>query len=143
MSKTIDPQLVAFLLCDQVIQDVRTNKKSFVGVFDAIWADKVPFVRQELYVAVVLTGCHGEQRIILEIAFDDKDGEKSVMKLQGRLNSKDPLGMVDLIFELRQFTFPNYGKYTLRLISGDSGKTIGYRPFRIMSSDDMVKQGGK
>jgi len=131
MPKSIDPKLVAFLLCDQVIQDVRTNKKSFVGVFDAILAEGIPVARPELYVAVVLTECRGEQNIILEISYNDEAEEKSIMKLEAKLNSQDPLGMVDLIFELRKLVFPHYGKYTLRLISGDSGNTIGYRPFRI------------
>jgi hypothetical protein len=143
MSISVDPQLVAFLLCDQVIQDVRSNKKTFVGVFDEIWAKNVPVVRPETYVAVVLTGCHGEQGIYLEIVHDGQDGEKSILKIQGRLNSKDPLEMVDLVFELRQLVFPNYGKYTLRLISEVSGNAIGYRPFRVRQSPDIVAGANK
>jgi hypothetical protein len=141
MVKSIDPQLVAFLICDQVIQDARSGKKSFISVFDVIWANKVPCVHPQLAIVAVLTGCHGEQNINLEITFDDKDGEKDILKINGLLKSEDPLGMVDLIFELRNIKFENYGKYTLRLIAGDSGKTIGYRPLRIMPMDAM--KGGK
>jgi len=139
MSKATDPKLVALLICDQVIQDARSGKKSFIGVFDNINAASVPCVRQELAIALVLTGCRGSQNIILEIVFDAPDGERKIIEIDGNLQSNDPLGMVDLIFELKGFALPNFGKYTIRIVLGDSREVIASRPFMVRE----VNAGGK
>jgi hypothetical protein len=136
MPKATDPKVVAFLVCDQVIQDIRTGKKSYIGVFDNIFAPKVPCVHPQLNVVVILTGCRGKQNITLEMVFDAPEGENKIMELEGALQSEDPLAMHDLIFELRSFPFVQFGKYTLRVVSGDSKEIISYRHFRV------AKQGG-
>ena len=131
MTTATDPTVIAFLVCDQVIQDGFTGKKSFIGVFDNMSAPSVPCICPELNVVVVLTGCRGTKKIILEMVVDTPTGEKVVLGLEGNLQSDDPLKMVDLIFKLRQFPFTDFGKYTLRGKAGDSKNVISHRPFRV------------
>jgi hypothetical protein len=131
MMNATDPQVIAVLVCDQVIQDAYTGKKSFIGVFDNMMAPNVPCICPELNVVVVLTGCRGTKKIILEMVVDTDAGEKIVMGLEGNLQSDDPLKMVDLIFKLRQFPITDFGKYTLRVSAGDSKNVISHRPFRV------------
>lgn len=131
MTKATDPKLISFLVCDQVIQDTRTGKKSYVGVFDNINTPSVPCLHPELYVAIVLTNFRGKQNIILEMVFDASDGEKNILKLEGNFQSNDPLQMVDIVFDLKNLIFKGSGKYTLRIVSGDSGEIIASRPFTV------------
>jgi len=136
MPKSVDPQLIAFLVCEKVLHDVRTNNKSFIGVFNNVMTPAVPFAHPEFYVAIVLTGCHGEQKISLELLYDDNDGQKSLVKLEGMLKSQDPLEVVELIFDLRNLNFEKFGKYTFRLISGDTN-VIAYRYLRVTKMNLM------
>ena len=136
MSSTLpSPRLVALLLCNTVIEDIRTRNKSFIGCFNAITVSKVPFRMPLLSLVVALTECRGEQEVLVTICCDD--GNEKVEKpfeLNATLQSDNPLGVVELIFELHGFPINKIGKYTIRVTSKDKSQTIGYRDFQVINS---------
>jgi hypothetical protein len=133
------PHLVAVVLCDQVIEDIRTRKKTYVGVFSNIQAQKFPAQHPEMSIAVTLTECRGKQEMILQILLNEDQGEKEILKIEGIIQSDDPLAMIDLIFQLRGIPIPKAGKYTIKLSSKDTKEVIGYRHFQVAQ---LQKKGG-
>lgn len=132
MAQVPAPRLVALLLCNSVIEDIRTRNKSYIGVFNTIAVEKVPFQMPLLTIVVILTECRGTQEFVVEISYDSDEGqEKKPLQLVGRLDSVDPLGMVELVFELRGFPIEKMGRYTIRVTSKDTGIVIGYRYFQV------------
>src|SRR4051812_28041201 len=53
------PEVLAMILCDLVITDVETNKKSLIGLFDQVETATLPCVVHELHVYLSLTDGHG------------------------------------------------------------------------------------
>jgi len=61
------PKANAMLICDSVITDKGTNKKSLIGVFEHINAFKFPCVHHSLAVYIKLTDARGKYRFRLEL----------------------------------------------------------------------------
>ena len=55
----------ALLVCDMVIEDKTTNKKSLVGLFTHIWAMAFPFAPHKMGVYFSLTDAEGTYEILL------------------------------------------------------------------------------
>ncbi len=60
MAKPPVPVLKAFLVCDQVIQDAQTGKKSLIGVFHELKASRFPAMHPALWIYANLTDAHGQ-----------------------------------------------------------------------------------
>lgn len=125
------PVCQSIIVCEQVIEDKRTNNKSFVSVFNQLCASSVPFRRDRMVIVASLTECMGTQKFVLEITKDTEDGEAVVMQLEGGFRSKDPLATLDFVFELMGIPFESFGKYTVRLKSLPEETILGQRHFMV------------
>lgn len=67
------PSLSALLVCDQVIEDKATNKKSIIGAFTHIWAQSFPCSHQKMGVYFCVTDAEGSYDITLRLANADSD----------------------------------------------------------------------
>ena len=63
----------AFLICEKVITEVGTKKKTLVGVFDIITAPRFPCMHNELWVYVNIGDILAEQKIKLELIYMDEN----------------------------------------------------------------------
>ena len=118
MSKArhVQPQCLALVLCDSVIEDARTRNKSLINMFNGLLTPQVP-VRQERLVAfAAFTGGRGSVPIALRLCFD-KEYERDLLRLPAEVEfPRDlPHAVVDLVFEIRGFVFPSYGNYTFEV----------------------------
>src|SRR4029453_3272240 len=52
------PEVLAMILCDQVITDVDSNKKSLIGLFDQVETVSLPCVIHKLHVYLSRTDGH-------------------------------------------------------------------------------------
>jgi len=59
MSEIIKPSVQAFLVCDQVIEDSVTKKKSLIGLFTHLQAMSFPFQHQQMGLYFCLTDAEG------------------------------------------------------------------------------------
>ena len=55
----LEPELLAFLLCDDVIHDSVTGKRSIIGTFSTVYLEKVPGVYHRFAMYVALTEGRG------------------------------------------------------------------------------------
>ena len=116
------PQVLALIVCDEVIDDRITNKKSLIGLFNNISAHGFPTVHPKIVVYLALTG-HGKVPVRLELVrADDITEEKGpIMRLDSEIAFNDPNAVVDMVFILNGVPFPRPGL----TISGCSRATTG------------------
>lgn len=115
-ARHVQPQCLALVLCDTVIEDARTRNKTLVNMFNGLLTPTVP-VRQDRMVAfVALTGGRGTVPMALRLCFD-KEYERDLLRLPAQVEfpREVPHAVVDLVFEIRGFMFPHFGNYTFEV----------------------------
>ena len=122
------PTVSVFLLCDQVIAETGTNKKSLIGMFDRLFVQQLPALHlQPVWVFAKLTDASGEYTFRVEIVKLESD------KFIGRMVTpksmiKDRLKPVDIVLRLPPFPLSELGTYEFQLFANDVwiGRTLLY-----------------
>jgi len=112
------PYPLAILLCDTIIVDERSKKKTLVGIFDVIYAKEFPAKHRPLSVYVRLTDAEGEYQFRIDYVQVKTD------KLLGRgnippISITDRLKTHELIMEFPPIDIPEPGEYEFRLWAND------------------------
>lgn len=108
------PQVNALLLCDQVIVDKFTGKKTLVGIFENINARKFPIHHPSIHVYANLTDAKGTYKI--KVAIDDlSTGTEVGEAVIPELTLNDRLQTNEIIMNLQGLRFEHEGKYALNL----------------------------
>ena len=93
------PTLVSLLVCDQVIDDRLSGKKSAIGLFNTIVVPSVPARLHQLAVMATLTEISGRTPLQLRLMRDEDNS--ILMQSSGHVDAPNPLAMVDLVFALQ------------------------------------------
>ena len=101
------PKSLGILICDSVIDDRETGKKTLVGIFNTIGVIKLPCVHPELHVFVSLTDGYGAYKAKLSCV--NLDSGDKVFEIQGDIKFEDPNTIVDLNFALKGLVFHQLG----------------------------------
>ena len=121
------PSANATLICDSVITEAGTNKKSLIGVFENINALAFPLVHPSLCVYVKLTEARGTYRFRLELA-DLETGTTILSKeIPGPVAIDNPLGTHEMVFNLRNLRFEHPGTYEFRICA--NGRVFAQKAF--------------
>lgn len=112
------PQVLAMIICDTVIDDRISNKKSLVGLFDAIATTHLPCSINELHVYVALTEGYGQLKIRLRCvkAADNQE----LFNTEQELQFPDPLSVVELNMGFCGCEFPEAGEFRFQLFAQDT-----------------------
>ncbi|MEW6250467.1 MAG: hypothetical protein AB1716_07455 [Planctomycetota bacterium] len=121
------PTLVSLLLCDQVIDDKLSNKKSAIGIFNTILVAKVPTVIHQMAILASLTEIAGRVDVELRLVRDADDAV--LFSGRGAVEAPDPLAVVDLLFAMQGLEIPEPGQYSFELLGG--GELLGRRRFQV------------
>ena len=108
MRKTA-PEVLVMIICDIVIEDVESGKKSLIGLFDHVNTPRLPSVINELNVFVSLTDGRGNPSA--EIRCIHSATEEELFRTEGAIEFPDPLSVVDLHFRFQGCEFPEEGEY--------------------------------
>ncbi len=133
----IKPSKEAMLVCDSIITEVGTNKKSLIGIFEDIASNKFPFRHESLSVYIKFTGAMGEYVFRLELVelhTNESVGQGTV----GPLNISDKLGSYELVFNLKGIVFKNAGKYEFRIYAND--EIFGVKSFNVVDRPTPTPQ---
>lgn len=122
------PHLVSLLVCDQVIDDRISNKKSAVGIFNTIMVPKMPTVLHHVAVLASLTDIAGRSQVELRL-IHDADNE-ILFSGRGEVDAPNPLAVVDLLFGMQGIRIQRPGQYAFELLSG--GELLGRRRFQVL-----------
>lgn len=129
------PSLVSLLVCDAVIDDKLTNKKSAIGIFNTIVVPQVPAAIHQLAILASLTEISGKQSLQLRLV---RDSDNNVLfQGEGAVEAPNPLTVVDLLFTMQGVRVPDVGPYAFELLANEA--LLGRRRFVVMK---RTQEGG-
>lgn len=122
------PSLVSLLICDQVIDDRLTNKKSAIGLFNSVLVGAVPTRLHQMAVMATLTEISGRTPMRLRLMRDEDNAV--LMETRGHVDAPNPLAMVDLVFAMQGIPIARAGQYAFELLS--DVELLGRRRFHVV-----------
>lgn len=125
----IKPEVKAFLLCDFVIQEAGTNKKSLIGIFEQVNTPRFPFRHGRMSVYANLADAHGQYDLTLRLV-RLRDGKVLIEAKGLRIQVADPLQMAEVGMNLEGIVFEEPGKYEFALYAND--QFVQSKPFRVV-----------
>lgn len=131
------PKLIplSMIICDTVIEDRKTGKKTLVGLFNKINARNVPVTITSFNVYIALTEGNGIYESKLKCLKD----EKHVLEIEGPVDFHSPRQIVEMNYTLRNIVFPEYGEYRIELLCNDT--LVISRKFNISPITNQKKEG--
>jgi len=124
------PTCLAIILCDAVIEDKATNKKSLIGIFNTIGSPKFPVVHHSASFLVTLTDGRGRTPLVVRMV--KLDNEREVLSLRSEVRFDDPVSVVDLVLRMQGLPIPEPGTYVIEVLF--EGVPIGSRRFRAVKT---------
>ncbi|MFH1837806.1 MAG: hypothetical protein ABH862_06830 [Candidatus Omnitrophota bacterium] len=120
MKNSVRPIVNAMLICDKVITEADTNKKSLIGIFGNINAFKFPCIHNFLSVYIKFTDAIGEYNFHLELIDLENNSVVGRSDIPKEIAVTDPLATHDLVFNLSALKFMHPGKYEFRIFANDA-----------------------
>jgi hypothetical protein len=131
------PVVKAFLVCDQVIHDATTNKKSLIGLFHDVASTRFPAVHPALWLYANLADAHGRYQFEFRLL----DASRNVLlgsgAPPGSVEIPDPLRPTELSAQLRNVAFPAPGVYEFQLLG--NGELLATKSIRVVAVDARGK----
>ena len=134
--KVLLPVVKAFLICDQVIHDAQTGKKTLVGVFHELRADRFPAVHPVLWIYANLTDARGKYAFEIRLV----DVERNNVLGKGtppEITIPGPLQTTELSAQLRNVALPGPGTYEFQLLT--NGELVATKAVRVGPVDPSVE----
>ncbi|MCB9799774.1 MAG: hypothetical protein H6757_03320 [Candidatus Omnitrophica bacterium] len=135
------PKTNAMLVCDYVITEQGTNKKSLIGVFENISAGKFPCTHPSLSVYIKLTEGNGVYRFRLELVELKSDRIIGKGELPNDVTMRNPRIAHELVFNLRSLRFNQAGDYEFRIFAND--RIFGQKAFVVSQARSKEKPEGQ
>lgn len=129
------PIPLAMILCDTLIEDRLTGKKSLIGIFNNIASREIPCRHSTLNVFCILTEGIGTYPCCLRCT-NLADGA-TILNLTGPITFPDRLVTIEFNFELKNVVFPTPGQYVFELLC-DNQPLIS-RKFNIVKLEPQSK----
>jgi hypothetical protein len=129
MSDIPKPSIQAFLVCDQVIEDSVTKKKSLIGLFTHLQAVSFPFQHQQMGLYFCLTDAEGTYQFDIDLIY--LNSEQLVCRATlPNIVIDDRLQISDFGINIPSLIFPAPGRYEFRLRM--EGHLIAQKDFNVM-----------
>ena len=105
------------VICDQILEDSNTSKRSLIGLFNSVACTSFPAVLSKLCVFVSITQIIGNVSLIL-VCRNETNGEP-ILGIPSEAQSDNPNAVLEIGYELDNFSFPQPGLYTFELMHDD------------------------
>ncbi|MCG3126084.1 MAG: hypothetical protein CHACPFDD_00913 [Phycisphaerae bacterium] len=122
------PTLVSLLLCDQVIDDRLTGKKSAIGLFNMVVVPQAPIAIHQMAVLATLTELVGKVSLQLVLVRDSDNAV--ILESKGSITAPSPLAVVDVVFFFQGARVPSAGQYAFEVLH--EGALLGRRRFQVV-----------
>jgi len=110
------PDVLALLVCDQIITDRLTGKVSLIGMFSKVHGRRFPAAHPSMSVFVALTDGHGKTELTIRIV-DANESRPAIVEGKGFVDFKDPRAIAHLALQFNGLRFPESGEYRVQLWS--------------------------
>ena len=129
MTDSPTPSIQAFLVCDSVIEDSLTKKKSLIGLFTHLQAMTFPFQHHQLGLYFCLTDAEGTYHFDIDLMHVDTDQLVCRASLPDIVIG-DRLQIADFGINVPALLFPSPGRYEFRLRM--NGRVIAQKDFSVI-----------
>ena len=122
------PSVKAILICDYIIHEVGSNKKSLIGIFEDIHISRFPCRYPRIAVYVNLTDAHGSYELELRLV----NSEDQALVGSGRAPAVEidsPLRTCEFALQIQNLVFQKAGPYEFQIYA--NGKLIATKLFRV------------
>lgn len=119
MAEVLTPKCNAMLICDSVITEQGTNKKSLIGIFENILAHHFPCTHNSLSVYIKLTDARGSYKFRLELVDLKENSIIGKGEIPNEIKIDNPLGTHELVFNLGGLQFKHPGKYEFMIFANE------------------------
>ena len=121
------PEALALIICDQLITDERTKKKTLVGIFNNLRVNSLPATHPEMIVFVSVRGGQGRYEAELKLCHQATDSP--AIKVGGEIQFRDPFHVIEVAYRLRGVPFSLQGAHCFEFYC--NGELILSRPFNV------------
>jgi hypothetical protein len=121
------PSLKAILVCDQIIHEFGTNKKSLIGIFEDIHFAKFPARYPRIAIYVNLTDAHGDY--VLEMRLLSETGDEVGRGQTPKVKIENPLATCEFALQIQNLVFPNAGQFEFQIFA--NGNFLASKAFRV------------
>ena len=111
------PQCIAIIICNDVIEDKRSNNKTLVGLFNGVMTQGLPCTHPRMYVMASLTGGAGRWPISFRIY---SPNNQEILRAEGEEVFSDPLEVRDFVLELLNVPLSEEGVHFVNIFSGNT-----------------------
>ncbi len=119
------PSVKAVLICDYVIHEALTNKKSLIGIFEQIHLPKFPCGYPRIAVYVNMTDAHG--KYVLELRLIGEDGQQVGTGKTPEVTIDSPLKTFEVALQVQNLMFRKPGVYEFQVFAnGDLAATKSF-----------------
>lgn len=139
MNNLPSPEVLALLVCDQIITDRLTGKQSLIGMFSAIHAVRFPVTHPQLAVFASMTGGHSRVPLTIRMV-DANEARPPLVQGQGQVEFQNPLAVANLALQFHGLTFPEPGEYRVQLLCRD--ELLREARLRLMLARTRPKKSG-
>lgn len=122
------PFVKAILICDQIIHESGSNKKSLIGIFEEIHLPKFPARYPRIAVYVNLTDAHGKYALELRL-LGTQDGTQLGAGKTPEVEIDSPLRTCEFALQIQNLQFPKPGKYEFHVLA--NGELLATKTFTV------------
>jgi hypothetical protein len=112
------PSGLAIVVCDQIIEDKTTSKKSIIGIFNNIASVTFPCRHPQLSVFVSLTEGRGTYQARLRVVNEETGA--AVTEVNGQIQLPEVHTVAELAFNFIGLEFPAPGLYSIEFYCDDA-----------------------
>lgn len=105
-------------MCDVIITDAGSGKKTLVGVFDKFLPPQVPCQIGGFWLFARVTDAEGKYAFKVKFVSLKKDTTVAEL-ITNEVESKDRLGFLDLVITLPALPVPELGRYEFQLYANE------------------------
>lgn len=120
------PDCIAIVLCNEIIEDKRTNNKTLVSLFHVIATPVIPASHARMF--VMASFAHGEGAWPFAVSLRAPSGGE-IIRLQGAVEFPSSEAIVDVVLEFRSFPLAETGTHVVDVVVGE--KLLASRDFRV------------
>ena len=107
------PVCVSIVLCNECIEDKRTNNKSLISLFNAVHVQTIPAMHSRMVVLATIT--NAANSLDLDLIIRSPSG-KEVIRLSTPFPAAHPLATYDIVFEFNGIVLEEMGTYHIDLL---------------------------
>jgi hypothetical protein len=111
------PSVVAMLICDQIITEEGTNKRSLIGVFDNLFTLQFPVIVPKVGVYAKLADAEGQY--LFRIRVVDLKDESLIGEVQVQADIPDGSQYSEIALNFGGVPLPDEGRYEFQLYADD------------------------